>query len=54
LAAPVRGQTGRSRSNDIRSQIKGVDGQDKALDEGVPKGWTVVSMKDDWRTIFPK
>lgn len=26
---------------------------DKALDEAVAKGWTVVSMKDDWKTIFP-
>jgi hypothetical protein len=27
---------------------------DKGLDEAKAKGWTVVSMKDDWRTIFPK
>lgn len=27
---------------------------DKAWDEAVAKGWTVVSMKDDWNTIFPK
>jgi hypothetical protein len=26
---------------------------DKGLDEAVAKGWTVVSMKDDWKTIFP-
>ena len=26
---------------------------DKALDEAARKGWTVVSMKTDWRTIFP-
>ncbi|MES2476965.1 MAG: HAD family hydrolase [Verrucomicrobiota bacterium] len=26
---------------------------DKALDEAKAKGWTVVSMKDDWKTIFP-
>src|SRR6266536_614774 len=26
---------------------------DKAWDEAVAKGWTVVSMKDDWATIFP-
>jgi phosphoserine phosphatase len=25
---------------------------DKALDEANVKGWTVVSMKDDWKTIF--
>src|SRR5262245_14591383 len=27
---------------------------DKAWDEAKAKGWTVVSMKDDWKTIFPK
>jgi phosphoglycolate phosphatase-like HAD superfamily hydrolase len=26
---------------------------DKALDEATAKGWTVVSLKDDWATIFP-
>jgi phosphoglycolate phosphatase-like HAD superfamily hydrolase len=26
---------------------------DKAWDEAMEKGWTVVSMKDDWKTIFP-
>jgi hypothetical protein len=26
---------------------------DKAWDEAIGKGWTVVSMKDDWVTIFP-
>jgi phosphoglycolate phosphatase-like HAD superfamily hydrolase len=26
---------------------------DKALDEATPKGWTVVDMKRDWKTIFP-
>jgi hypothetical protein len=26
---------------------------DKALDEAEARGWTVVSMKDDWKTIFP-
>jgi hypothetical protein len=26
---------------------------DKALDEAEAKGWTVVSMKDDWKRIFP-
>jgi hypothetical protein len=23
------------------------------LDEALAKGWTVVNMKDDWKTIFP-
>ena len=27
---------------------------DAALDEAKARGWTIVSMKDDWRTIFPK
>jgi hypothetical protein len=26
---------------------------DKAWDEAIEKGWTVVSMKNDWKTIFP-
>jgi hypothetical protein len=26
---------------------------DKAWDEATSNGWTVVSMKDDWATIFP-
>jgi phosphoserine phosphatase len=26
---------------------------DKAWDEAIVRGWTVVSMKDDWATIFP-
>ena len=27
---------------------------DAALDKAVAKGWTVVSMKDDWKTVFPR
>jgi len=26
---------------------------DKGLDEARAKGWTIVSMKDDWKTVFP-
>ena len=26
---------------------------DKALDEARRRGWTVVDMKQDWKTIFP-
>jgi phosphoglycolate phosphatase-like HAD superfamily hydrolase len=26
---------------------------DKALDEATAKGWTVVDMKNDWKTVFP-
>jgi hypothetical protein len=35
---------------DRESQIGKLD---KGLDEAVAKGWTVVSMKDDWKSIFP-
>jgi hypothetical protein len=27
---------------------------DKAWDEALARGWTVVSMKDDWKTIYPE
>jgi len=27
---------------------------DKGLDEAAAKGWTVVSMKADWKTVFPR
>jgi phosphoglycolate phosphatase-like HAD superfamily hydrolase len=34
---------------------KSVSGRlDKALDEANAKGWSVVDMKTDWRTIFPE
>ncbi len=26
---------------------------DKALDEGMAKGWTIVDMKNDWKVIYP-
>ena len=26
---------------------------DKALDEGIAKGWTIVDMKNDWKVIYP-
>jgi hypothetical protein len=26
---------------------------DKALDEAIAKGWTVVDMKKDWKRVFP-
>jgi hypothetical protein len=26
---------------------------DKALDEARAKGWTVIDMKQDWKTVFP-
>lgn len=30
-----------------------IGGFDKALDEAKDKGWNVVSMKDDWKVIYP-
>lgn len=27
---------------------------DKALDEANAKGWVVVDLKRDWKTIFPR
>ena len=30
-----------------------IGGLDKAWDEAEARGWTVVSMRDDWTTIFP-
>jgi hypothetical protein len=35
---------------DRRSHIGKLD---KGLDEAAAKGWTVVDMKNDWKTIFP-
>jgi hypothetical protein len=35
---------------DRKSQVGRLD---KGLDEAKAKGWTVVSMKDDWMTVFP-
>jgi len=26
---------------------------DQALDEAKEKGWTVVDMQNDWKTVFP-
>jgi hypothetical protein len=27
---------------------------DEALDEAASRGWTIVSMKNDWRRVFPE
>ena len=43
--------TDREWAYDRKSHIGALD---KAWDEAVAKGWTVVSMKDDWKKIFPK
>jgi hypothetical protein len=42
---------GREWAYDRKSHIGTLD---KAWDEAIAKGWTVVSMKDDWKSIFPK
>jgi hypothetical protein len=31
----------------------GIGRLDKGLDEARARGWTVVSMKDDWKSVFP-
>jgi len=36
-----------------RTGPPGCSGLDRALVEAKTRGWTVVSMKDDWKTIFP-
>jgi len=41
---------GREWAYDRKSPIGTLD---KAWDEAVAKGWTVVSMKNDWKRIFP-
>ena len=38
------------RTYDRKSDVGRLD---KGWDEAVAKGWTVVSMKDDGKTIFP-
>jgi phosphoglycolate phosphatase-like HAD superfamily hydrolase len=40
----------REWSYDRQSRIGKLD---KALDEGLAKGWTIVDMKQDWRVIYP-
>jgi len=27
---------------------------DKGLDEAPKRGWTIVSMKDEWNTVYPE
>ena len=34
-------------------RIDGLARLDKGLDEAAAKGWTVVSMKNDWKQVFP-
>jgi hypothetical protein len=37
----------------LRSGNAHIGELDKGLDEAAAKGWTVVTMKDDWKTTFP-
>jgi hypothetical protein len=30
-----------------------IGGLERGLDEGPKRGWTIVSMKDEWKTIYP-
>ena len=41
---------GREWAYDRESSIGRLD---KGLDEALAKGWTIVSMKDDWKVIYP-
>ena len=41
----------REWSYDRKSDIGGLD---KGLDEAVDRVWSIASMKDDWKPIFPK
>jgi len=35
------------------SDLDGIAALDKGWDEALAKGWIIVSMKDDWKTVFP-
>src|SRR5580765_992807 len=37
----------------LRSRTDHLAKLDKGLDEAAAKGWTVVSMKNDWKQVFP-
>jgi hypothetical protein len=43
----------RSRWSSAMVLVKVVGKLDKALDAAPAAGWTVVDMKNDWKTIFP-
>ena len=38
--------------DDADREFAYVAGAEKALDEAKAKGWTVVSVRDDWTTVF--
>jgi hypothetical protein len=39
--------------DDADREFEYVAGAEKALDEAKAKGWTVVSVRNDWATVFP-
>ena len=39
--------------DDAEREFDYMAGAEDALPRAKEKGWTVVSMKDDWATIFP-
>jgi len=43
----------RSSANGAYDRKSPLGTLDKALDEAKARGWTVVSMKDDWKAIYP-
>jgi hypothetical protein len=40
--------------NDGEREFAYVKGAEKSLDKAKDHGWTVVSMKDEWTTVFEK
>ena len=38
--------------DDAKREFDYVAGAEKSLDAAQTQGWTIVSMKNDWRTIF--
>jgi hypothetical protein len=40
------------RHDDSDREFDYVAGEEKALDEATMSGWTVVSVRDDWTTVF--
>jgi hypothetical protein len=40
------------RHDDADREFDYIAGAEKALDEAKAKGWTVVSIRNDWTTVF--
>jgi hypothetical protein len=39
--------------DDSQHEFNYVAGAEKAVDKATRQGWTIVSMKNDWETVFP-